>query len=188
MALKSTIYKLGLQIADMDRSLYADHTLTLALHPSETEERLMVRLLAFALQVPANDDAGGLLFARGLSDTDEPDLWRHGLDGRLHDWIEVGLPDERRLARACGRADRVTIYAYGSSAPIWWAAIGTKVARLRNLFVWFIPPSASQAMAALATRSMQLQLSIQDGHCYLVHGERTAEVTPQALSAAAAAA
>jgi uncharacterized protein YaeQ len=104
MAIKSTIYKAALQIADMDRGFYADHALTLALHPSETEERLMMRLLAFALQVPADDHRGALQFARGLSDSDEPDLWQHDLTGQLLHWIEVGQPDDRRLAKACGRA------------------------------------------------------------------------------------
>ena len=116
MALKSTIYKAALQIADMDRQLYADHALTLALHPSETEERLLVRLLAFALNVPHDTDHGALQFARGLSDGDEPDLWQHDLTGQLLHWIEVGQPDERRLAKACSRAERVTLYVFGSAA------------------------------------------------------------------------
>ncbi|MFN7546171.1 MAG: YaeQ family protein, partial [Pseudomonadota bacterium] len=130
MALKATIYKAQLQIADVDRGLYADHALTLALHPSETEERLAVRLLAFALRVPHDDAAGALQFARGLSDTDEPDLWQHDLSGQLVHWMEVGQPDERRLAKACGRAERVTVLAYASAVPIWWAGIENRVARL----------------------------------------------------------
>jgi uncharacterized protein YaeQ len=171
----------------MDRARYVDQTLTLALHPSETEERLMVRLLAFALQVPADDRDGALLFARGLSDGDEPDLWRHALDGRLRHWIEVGQPDERRLTRAGGRADRVTIVTYGSSAPIWWAGVKNKVSRLRNLEVWQLPVEQSQALAALAARSMALQVSVQDGTVWVVHGERSAEVHPQPLMTLAAA-
>lgn len=187
MALKATIYKANLQIADMDRAHYADHALTLALHPSETEERLMVRLLAFALEVPADDQGGALLFARGLSDADEPDLWQHGLDGRLQHWVEVGLPDERRITRACGRADKVTILAYGSQVGAWWGAMSGKLARLRNLFVWQIPPAQSQALAALATRSMQLQVNVQDGQVWIGRDERSAEVQLQPLSAAATA-
>ena len=124
MAIKSTVYKAALQIADMDRALYADHALTLALHPSETAERLMVRLLAFALQVPASDHGGALQFARGLSDSDEPDLWQHDLTGQLLHWMEVGQPDDRRLAKA-------------------------------------------QALAALATRSMQVQVTVQEGHVWV---------------------
>ena len=110
MAIKATVYKASLQIADMDRGLYADHALTLARQPSETDERLMARLLAFALQVPADDHHGALQPARGMTDADEPDLWQKSLAGELLHWIEVGQPDERRLIKACGRARRVTLY------------------------------------------------------------------------------
>ena len=181
MALKSTIYKAQLQIADMDRGVYADHALTLALHPSETEERMMVRLLAFALFAPKNDERGTLQFARGLSDPDEPDLWQHDLSGQLVHWIEVGQPDERRLIKACGRARRVSLYCYSHSAAIWYAGIANKITRLRNLNVWQLPHTQSQALAAMAQRSMQLQVSIQDGHVYVSDGGTTTEVQPQAL-------
>ena len=183
MALKATIYKAQLQISDMDRQVYGEHTLTLALHPSETEERLLIRLLAFALQVPADTDAGALQFARGLSDTDEPDLWQHDLSGQLLQWIEVGQPDERRLAKACGRAERVSLYVYGSSAAIWWAAIRNKLTRLTNLAVWQIDPEQSQALAALAQRAMQWQVTVQDGTVWVSAGESSVELTPVQLNA-----
>ena len=137
--LPEAIFEPDLRLADMDRQLYADHALTLALHPSETEERLLVRLLAFALNVPHDTEHGALQFARGLSDSDEPDLWQHDLTGQLVQWIEVGQPDDRRLAKACARAERVTIYCYGSAADIWWAGIRNKLTRLSNLQVWQIP-------------------------------------------------
>jgi uncharacterized protein YaeQ len=181
MALKSTIYKAALQIADMDRQLYADHALTLALHPSETEERLLVRLLAFALNVPQDTDHGALQFARGLSDGDEPDLWQHDLTGQLLHWVEVGQPDERRLAKACSRAERVTLYVYGSAADIWWAGIRNKLARLNKLSVWQIPADQAQALARLATRSMQWQLTEQVGHVWVNSGEASLELRPQRL-------
>jgi hypothetical protein len=183
LALKATIYKAQLQISDMDRQVYGEHTLTLALHPSETEERLLIRLLAFALQVPADTDAGALQFARGLSDTDEPDLWQHDLSGQLVQWIEVGQPDERRLAKACGRAERVSLYVYGSSAAIWWAAIRNKLTRLTNLAVWQIDPEQSQALAALAQRAMQWQVTVQDGTVWVSAGESSVELTPVQLNA-----
>ena len=183
MALKATIYKAQLQISDMDRQVYGEHTLTLALHPSETEERLLIRLLAFALQVPADTDAGALQFARGLSDTDEPDLWQHDLSGQLVQWVEVGQPDERRLAKACGRAERVSLYVYGSSAAIWWAAIRNKLTRLTNLAVWQIDPEQSQALAALAQRAMQWQVTVQDGTVWVSAGESSVELTPVQLNA-----
>jgi uncharacterized protein YaeQ len=181
LALKATIYKAQLQIADMDRQLYADHALTLALHPSETEERLMVRLLAFALNVPPDNHQGALQFARGLADSDEPDLWQHSLDGQLLHWIEVGQPDDRRLAKACGRAGRVSIYCYGSASSIWWAAIENKLTRLRNLTVWQLPSEQAQALAALAQRSMQWQLSVQDGHVWISTDATSVELVPQRL-------
>jgi uncharacterized protein YaeQ len=163
MALKSTIYKAQLQVADMDRGVYGDHALTLALHPSETEERLMVRLLAYALHVPADDTRGRLEFARGLSDTDEPDLWQHDLSGQLVQWIEVGLPDERRMLRATSRVEQATFIAYAASTPIWWAGVKNKLTRTERLAVWQLPAEQSQALARLAKRSMQWQVSVQDG-------------------------
>jgi uncharacterized protein YaeQ len=102
MALKSTIYKAELQIADMDRHYYADHALTIARHPSETDERMMVRVAAFALFAQER-----LEFCKGLSDTDEPDLWQKDLTGAIETWIEVGQPDERRIAKASGRSNEV---------------------------------------------------------------------------------
>lgn len=183
MALKSTICKASLRIADLDRAVYADHALTIALHPSETEERMMVRLLAFALQAPAVDTHGALQLARGLSEADEPDLWQHDLTGRIVHWIDVGQVDERRLARACGRAERVTLYAYAASVPVWWRALEGKVARLRNLEVWQLPAAHSQALAALAARSMQLQLTVQDGQVWVVDGTNSVEIVPRRLFA-----
>ncbi len=181
MAIKSTIYKANLQIADMDRQIYGDHALTLALHPSETEERLMVRLLAYALHVTADDERGTLQFARGLSDTDEPDLWHRDLTDQLIHWVEVGQPDDRRMAKACGRAERVSIFCYHSAAHIWWAGLESKITRLRNLEVWRIEAEASQALAALAQRSMQLQISIQDAHIWVSDSTHSVEIVPQAL-------
>ena len=184
MALKATIYKAQLQIADMDRQLYADHALTLALHPSETEERMLVRLLAFALLVPQDTDRGALQFAKGLSDADEPDLWQHDLTGQLVQWVEVGQPDDRRLAKACGRAERVCIYAYGPAVPIWWGGIENKLTRLSNLNVWQIPADQAQALAAQAQRSMQWQVTVQDGSIWVSDGKESVEVSPLALKSA----
>ena len=181
MALKSTIYKAQLQIADMDRQVYADHALTLALHPSETEERLLIRLLAFALEVPADDQRGALQFARGLSDSDEPDIWQHDLSGQLVHWVEVGQPDERRLTRACGRAERVTVYTYGHAVPVWWSGLERKLQRLQRLTIWQIPHDQSQALAALAQRAMQWQVSVQDGQVWISASDNAVTLTPQAL-------
>lgn len=181
MALKATIFKAGVQLADMDRGIYADHALTIARHPSETDERMMVRLLAFALNVPADDHDGALEFAKSLSDTDEPDLWQRDLTGRIVQWIECGQPDERRLLRAAGRADRVVVYSYGSSTPIWWNGLKGKVARAANVAVWQLPAAQSQALGALAQRTMRLQVNVQDGHVQVTDGEHSVELVPDRL-------
>ena len=182
MALKSTVYKATLQVADMDRSHYRDHTLTLALHPSETEERLMMRVLAYALQAPVDETDTPLASARGLSDTDEPDLWQHDRTGVLLHWMEVGQPDDRRLARACGRSGRVTLYAYAASTPIWWSGIAGKIARAANVEVWQLPSAQSQALAALAQRTMTLQATVQDGMAWLGDGEHSVELQLERLN------
>lgn len=181
MAIKSTIYKAQLQIADMDRGVYGEHLLTLALHPSETEERLAVRLLAFALHVPADELRGRLEFARGLSDTDEPDLWQHDLSGQLVQWIEVGQPDERRMQRAASRAEQASFIAYASSVPVWWQGLAGKFSRLRNLSVWQLPNERSQALTALVQRSMQWQVTVQDGLVWVNDGRETVELALQRL-------
>ena len=182
MALKSTIYKAQLQIADMDRQLYADHSLTLAQHPSETDERLMMRVLAFALHVPPDDHDGALEFGKGLSDTDEPDLWRRNLTGEIEHWIDLSQPDDRRLIRAAGRSRRVTVLGYHAALPIWWKAIAGKLTRLSNLDVWAIDPAQSQALAELTQRTMQLQVTVQDGLVWIADAQHSIELVPRRLS------
>jgi uncharacterized protein YaeQ len=163
MALKATIFKAVLQISDMDRNYYHDHALTIARHPSETDERMMLRLLAFALH--AHPD---LSFGRGLSTDDEPDLWRRDLTGAVELWIDVGQPDDKRVRRACGRAARVFVYNHGGhSASLWWQQVGDKLARTRNLTVKRVPQACSQAMAQLARRNMQLSYMLQDGQIWV---------------------
>lgn len=186
MAIKATVYKASLQVADMDRSLYADHTLTLARQPSETDERLMVRVLAFALNVPANDHDGALQVARGATDADEADLWQLSLAGEVRHWIELGQPDERRLIKACGRARRVTLYTYSHAAGIWWAGVAPKLARLSNLAVWQLPADQSQALAKLAARSMNLQVTVQEGQVWVGDAASSVEIHPHALMTPAA--
>jgi uncharacterized protein YaeQ len=167
MAQTATIYKATLNIADMDRGYYADHALTIAREPSETDERMMMRLLAFACHAHER-----LQLAKGLSDADEPDLWRKDLTGQIEQWIEVGQPaDERRIVRACGRAAQVAVYAYHHAAQVWWSSMRPKLSRCRNLSVFQIDAPASQALAELAQRSMRLQISIQD-HSVFIHDEQ----------------
>jgi uncharacterized protein YaeQ len=163
MALKSTIYKAELQIADMDRHYYADHALTIALHPSETSERMMVRVAAFALFAQER-----LEFCKGLSDTDEPDLWEKDLTGAIDTWIDVGQPDERRIAKASGRANRVIVIAYGGrTSDVWWQGVRSKVERLRNVTVWTLGDGVADSLGKLAQRTMRLQCTVQDGAAWL---------------------
>ena len=162
MALKSTVCKASLQIADMDRHYYAEHALTVARHPSETDERMMVRILAFALN--ASDS---LQFGRGLSDTDDPDLSQRDLTGSIETWIEVGQPDDRAILKACGRADRVIVYPYGNGTPVWWRSMEPKIERARNASVIAVAPDAASKLAALADRNMNLQCTIHDGEVWM---------------------
>jgi len=171
MALKSTIYKAGLQVADMDRNYYADHALTIACHPSETPERMMVRVLAFALNAHER-----LAFGKGLSNVEDPDLSVKDLTGQIELWIEVGLPDEKTVLKACGRAGAVKIYAYGTSTPMWWKQTGPKLERARNLAVLSISTEASHALAKLARRNMQLQCTIQDGQIWMRDETESVEI------------
>ena len=162
MALKSTIFKADLQVADMDRHYYAEHALTIARHPSETDERMMIRCLAFALHADA-----ALAFGKGLSEADEPDLWQRDLTGAVELWIEIGQPDEKWILRACGRAARVIVYAYGNSAPLWWKPLAPRLERARNLVVRRIDPAAVAALGRMADRGMDLQCTIQDGEVWM---------------------
>lgn len=177
MALKSTIYKAKLGISDMDRPYYGEHLLTLARHPSETNERLMVRLLAFALF--ANER---LEFGRGISTDDEPALWLKDYTGEVRLWVEVGLPDERLVRKACGRADAVIVLAYGGrEVDAWWAKEGSLMARLKKLRVLAIDSEQSTSLAMLAERGMDIQCTIQDGSAWLTDGTNTVTIEPRKL-------
>jgi uncharacterized protein YaeQ len=172
MALKATIFRVGLQVSDIDRHYYATHDLTVARHPSETDERMMVRLLAFALHA---DPA--LAFTRGLSTGDEPDLWRHADDGTLAQWIEVGLPEPKRLRRACGRGREVAVFAYGGhAAELWWSRHADLLDGLANLSVVNVPQLASRELAGLVQRSMMLDCTVDAGSAWLGDGATTVEV------------
>jgi len=162
MALRAIIYKAELQIADMDRHYYADHALTIARHPSETDERMMVRLLAYAIY--AQD---GIAFTKGLFDVDEPEVWVKSLTGEITLWIDLGQPDEARIRRACGRAERVVLVCYSSSCDVWWKQIASKLTRFSNLTVLRLPAETSQALASLAERNMRLQCMVQDGEIWI---------------------
>lgn len=177
MALKATIFKADLQVSDLDRGHFATHALRLARHPSETDERMMVRLLAFALNA---DDA--LEFGPGLSTEDVPDLVLRDLTGAIDAWIDVGLPDERRIRKASGRSERVVVYTYGGrAAEMWWNENAPALGRLENLRVFDLEPEATRAMAASVGRTMDVSCTIQDGHVWLAQGGETLEIVPRPL-------
>ena len=172
MASNATIFKATVQISDMDRQYYEDHTLTLARHPSETDERMMVRLLAFVLQAHE-----ALSFGRGLSTEEEPALWQKDLTGAIDLWIEVGQPDEKAVRRACGRAKQVYIYTYGGrGADQWWEKNLATLERLSNLAVMNLPLDGLCALVTLAQPSMQLQCTIQEGQIWIADGENSAHI------------
>lgn len=178
MAIKSTIFKADIQITDMDRHYYQDHALTLARHPSENDERMMLRLLAFALH--ASESMG---FTKGLSSEDEPELWQKSLSDEIEVWIDLGQPDEKRIRKGCGRAKEVIIYTYNyRSALAWWQQAQSKLTRFNNLTVIAIDDEAMQSMGKLAQRTMQLQYTIQDGEVLLSNGEASVTIVPEQLT------
>ena len=176
MAIKATIYKADLSIADMDRNYYQEHSLTIARHPSETDERVMIRVLAYALHA---DPA--LAFTKDLFDVDEPALWLKDLTGAIDLWIEVGQPDEKRLLKAAGRAEKVIVYSYSATSSIWFKGIANKIERAKNVSVINIPADISAQLEKMASRSMALQCTIQDGQVWLTDGTDTVLVEREAL-------
>ena len=180
MALKATIYKAELQLADMDRHVYGEHALTLARHPSETDERMMVRLLAYALHAEE-----GIAFTKGLFDVDEPEIWVKNLAGEITLWIDLGQPDEARIRRACSRAERVMVLCYSSSCEVWWKQIASKLTRFGNLTVAQVSAESSAALAALAERGMRLQCMVQDGQIWINTDTANVPITLTVLMAPA---
>ena len=179
MALKATVYRAELDVSDLDRGYYASHTLTLARHPSETEERLMIRLLGFALFADEH-----LEFGRGLSTEDEPDLWLKDATGRIRHWIEVGLPDERRLRRAAGRADAVTLIAYPERAfALWRDKNADQLTRLERLQILLLTDASAAELESLVERNMKLTCTLQEGQVWIGDRERTVAIEPRVIQA-----
>lgn len=163
MALKSTIYKAELQLADLDRGHFGDYALTLAKHPSETDERVMARLLCFALH--ANED---LRFGKGLSAEEEAAVWEIDPAGVIRLWIDVGLPDEGRIKKASPRTDKMIVMLYGGwAAEIWWQKNEAALTRYKNLEIWQLTAEDSAKLAAQVGRNMKLSWTVQEGTVYL---------------------
>ena len=174
MAQKATIYKVELSVADMDRHYYETHNLTVAKHPSETDERLMVRLLAFALNAHEQ-----LEFTKGLSTDDEPDIWKKSLSGEHELWVALGLPAEKIVRKSCGKANEVIVYCYGgSAAEVWWDKIKNSTTRFDNLRVINFSKTDTTELGKLANRSMKLQVNIQDGDVMVSADGSVVNLTP----------
>jgi len=173
MAQKATIYKVELSVSDMDRHYYETHKLTVAKHPSETDERLMVRLLAFALNAHER-----LEMTKGLSTDDEPDIWQKSLSGELELWVALGLPSEKVMRQSCGKADAVIVYCYGSTAEMWWEKTKNSTTRFDNLSVINFSQNDTTSLEELANRSMKLQVNIQDGEVMVSIDDRMVYINP----------
>lgn len=174
MAQKSTIYKVELSVSDMDRHYYETHKLTVAKHPSETDERLMVRILAFALNAHEH-----LELTKGLSSDDEPDIWQKSLSGEIEVLIALGLPSEKTIRQSCSKAKQVIIYAYGgTTAQVWWDKTKNNTTRFDNLKVVGFSEKDTSELAKLANRSMKIQVNIQDGEIMVSIDENMMYITP----------
>ena len=174
MAQKATIYKVELSVTDMDRHYYETHKLTVAKHPSETDERLMVRVLAFALNAHEQ-----LEMTKGLSTDDEPDIWQKSLSGELELWVALGLPSEKIVRQSCGKAKNVVVYSYGGrTADTWWDKIQNSTTRFENLSVVNLSGSETSDLEKMANRSMKLQVTIQNGEVMASVGDNIVYVNP----------
>ena len=176
MALKPTIFKFNVSLSDLDRNRYEELALTVAQHPSETAERMIVRLLAYCLNAEE-----GLEFARGLSENDEPDLWRRSLDSRMLDWIEVGEPAAVRLRKASRLSERVLVYSFNTKSEVWWQQTESSVARL-SVDVYRFPWESIQRLATMITRTMQMSVTISDSSLFVAAERGEIEVALLKLS------
>tara|TARA_R110002049_G_scaffold120166_3_gene274575 strand:- start:61 stop:603 length:543 start_codon:yes stop_codon:yes gene_type:complete len=177
MAQNATIYKVELSVSDMDRHYYETHKLTVAKHPSETDERLMVRIVAFALNAHER-----LEMTKGLSTDDEPDIWQKSLSGELDLWVALGLPSEKVMRQSSGKADKVVVYSYGGrTADVWWEKIKNSITRFDNLDVVNLSETDTRALANLASRAMKLQINIQDSEIMVSVDDSVVYITPAVL-------
>lgn len=177
MALKPTIYKLKVDLSDLDRAVYESLSLTIAQHPSETLERMMVRMLAFCF-----NSQNRLSFCKGLSDTEEPDLWQHSLDGKLELWIDVGEPDPERIKKSTRLAPAVKVYTFNSKANTWWELNRNELAKL-SASIYQFQWEQIQSLAKLVDRTMEISVTISEGSAYVAAEQGEAEVSLATLQA-----
>ena len=178
MAQNATIYKAELQIANLDQHYYANHNLTIARHPSENEQRMMVRVLAFIVHASEH-----LSFCKGISTDNEPDLWQRSLTDDIELWIELGQIDEKRLKKACNKSSHVKLYCYGPSVETWWSQSQSALNKYPKLTVEQFTTTTTDALTKLLSRTMDFQCSIQDNQLWLSSGNETLLIETTTLKA-----
>ncbi|MBU5613676.1 YaeQ family protein [Geomonas azotofigens] len=172
MALPSTIYRASVQLSDLDRQIYADLQTTVAQHPSETAERLLTRLLAYAL---CYDEE--LAFTKGVGSGDEPDIWSKGPDGRVKLWVEVGQPDPERLAKSCRHVERAFLFTFGANVSRWLTQHQQKLAQVKNLTVICIDFKFLGQLCDKLERVINWSITVTEGNVYLTFDGRTIEAS-----------
>lgn len=173
MAIKATIFKVDLSITDMDRHYYGDHQLTIARHPSESDKRMMLRIIAFAFNAHEQ-----LEFTKGLSDVEEPDLWQKNYSDEIECWVELGQPSEQRIKKGCNQSQHMLVYSYANGMfENWWQKDKNSLSSRKNLAIFTIPEATGEYLASLVTRQMHIQCTIQDGQAWLNLGEETIEIS-----------
>jgi len=176
VALKPTIYKFNIALSDLDRNFYDTIDLTLALHPSETIQRMMARVVAFCINAQES-----LKFTKGLSEIEEPDIWLRTLDDQIALWIDVGEPDVERIKKATHKATSVKVYSFNSKSNVWWEQSKAKFARIAASiyrFQW----DEIQAFSAMLERTMALSMTIADDSVYITSGDGQCEIAWTRLS------
>ncbi|TDO99926.1 YaeQ family protein [Marinomonas balearica] len=179
MAINSTVYKASIQVSDMDRNHYQSYDLTLALHPSETIERMMVRLFAFSMLADEKEGVEQLSFSKGLSTDDEPDLWQKNFSDDILLWVELGQPDEKRMRKACGRSQSVVVVNYHEKSEIWWKEMKSKLSRFSNLRTLSLKEEEVGALQALCERTMHLSVTVQDGEFWIASDAGSCTIKPE---------
>lgn len=177
MAISATIFKVALSIADMDRHYYGEHLLTIARHPSESDKRMMLRIIAFAMS--GNEQ---LTFTKGLSDVELPDIWQKNYSDVIEHWIELGQPSEQRIKKGCNQSQAMSIFSYHSNAfEQWWKKEQNALAARKNLSIITIPEDIGEQLADKVNRQMSIQCSIQDTQVWLNLDGESFELSPQKI-------
>lgn len=170
MARGATIYKTQLDLSLVDRNVYASASPTVARHPSETHERTLARVLAFALRFEE-----GLEFGRGVSAADEPDLWSREGDGRPRQWIDVGQPDGKRIVKAARQSERIAIFPFGEGLARYRENQIAPLDPLPHLSVAAFEPDFLEALGAATDRQVRWSLTLSEGILYVTSGEESFE-------------